>query len=168
MSPCQRHPMLSRRAIVRFGATSLVPLAIPAAGAAQMRKLAPLESNKAIIQRIFSEPLAAGNAKAIRDLYSTEFLVRGAWSQHVPELDDLPRTIVAFRESYPELSVTVDPILAEADLVASVATWRGAHLPAGMHVVGRTVHVFRLADDRIVEEWSTGWDSLVAALPDDF
>jgi hypothetical protein len=43
-------------------------------------------------------------------------------------------------------------------MMAAVATWHGTHPPAGTHLMGRTMHVFRIANERIIEEWSTGWD----------
>jgi predicted ester cyclase len=67
---------------------------------------------------------------------------------------------VAFRESHPELTLTIDLVLAEADHVAAAATWGDFHPPAGMHVVGRTMHVFRIANEQISEEWSAGWEWL--------
>lgn len=137
------------------GIASALSLGAAPAGAAQE---ATLEANKATVRRLFAEPLAAGNAENLRGSYSTHFLERGAWSQHVPDLAGTSSTIVTFRESHPQLTVTLDALTAEADLVATVATWRGSHPPAGMHIVGRTMHLFRLAGGQISEQWNAGWE----------
>jgi hypothetical protein len=73
---------------------------------------------------------------------------------------------VAFREAHPTLTVTLDPVVAQADLVAVVARWGGSHPPAGTHLIGHTLHVFRLAQGQVVEQWSAGWEWLTRLLQD--
>jgi predicted ester cyclase len=78
----------------------------------------------------------------------------------MPGPGGMPLTIDKFHAEFPDVTVTVEAIVAEDDLVATVATWRGTHPPAGTHLVGRTMHLFHIADELITEEWSTGWDWL--------
>lgn len=70
--------------------------------------------------------------------------------------------MLAVRGSFPDISPTLDPILAEADLVAVRVQASGTHagepFPPGIPAQGRPiswkeVHVFRCAGDRIVEHW---------------
>ena len=56
----------------------------------------------------------------------------------------------------------VDVEIAEGDLVATRKTWRGDHPGGGSHLLGRTIHLFRIADGQIAEEWSAGWEWLLA------
>lgn len=164
MSTSSTPSHLNRRMVIWLGSSSLAAMAAtPATRPVRATEAAVLEGNKSIIRRIFSEPLYTENAEAIRALYAKDFLDRTAWIQRTETmlgLSGASLTIVAFREAHPELTVTLDHIIAEADLVAAVATWGGVYPPAGIHVVGKSMHVFRLASGQIVEQWSAGWEGI--------
>jgi ketosteroid isomerase-like protein len=60
------------------------------------------------------------------------------------------------RAILPDISVTIEEIIAEEDRVASVETWRGTHATTGEWVEGTVIHVFRLENGQVVEEWNEG------------
>lgn len=166
---------LSRRTTLWLGSGGLaIALAPHGQQSVQATDASAREANTAIIRRVFLEPLSAGNVESVRDLYARDFRDRGVWARgmaertggkHLPGLISVPFTVVTFRERHPEFTLTVDPLFADADLVAAVATWSGPHPSAGSHMVGRTMHVFRLAQEQIIEEWSSGWEGLAPPDP---
>jgi predicted ester cyclase len=72
----------------------------------------------------------------------------------------MPLPIDQFHAGFPDVYAAVEGVIAEGDLVATRVTWRGTHPPAGTHVVGRTMHLFRITNGQISEEWSAGWEWL--------
>ncbi len=154
-------PTLNRRTAVRLGsgglAAALIAREMRSAGA---QPRSTLEANKALAHRVFAEAVNGGNAAAIGELYAPDFVDRGAWARQMPGPAGLPLIVDEFHALYPDVYVTVEDAIAEGDFVATRETWRGVHPQAGTHVVGRTMHVFRIVNGQIVEEWSAGWEWL--------
>jgi len=152
---------LTRRTAVRIGGGGLAAaLALHERRSAKAHSLTTLEGNKVLVRRVFEEAVNSGNVAVIGELYAPDAVDRGSWARHMPGPAGMPLTVEQFHATFPDVMVTVDAAIAEDDLVATVATWRGSHPPAGTHVVGRTMHLFRFADGQIIEQWSAGWDWL--------
>ena len=151
--------LLNRRTAVRLGSGSLVAaLALRERRSAEAHSLTTLEANKVLVRRVFEEAINGGNIAVLTELYAPEHVDRGALARHMPGPAGMPLTVDEFRAVFPDVFVTVEGTIAEDDLVATRATWRGAHPPAGTHVMGRTMHIFSIANEQIVEQWSTGWE----------
>jgi predicted SnoaL-like aldol condensation-catalyzing enzyme len=159
MPPPTRVPNVNRRTAVRLGSGGLAAaLAGCRMQSTQAQELATHEANKAVVSRVFAEAVNGRNVAVIRELYAPGFVSRGTWSRQMLGPAGMPLTIDQFHAEFPDLTVTVEASIAEDDLVAALVTWRGTHPPAGTHLVGRTMHLFRLANEQIIEEWSTGWE----------
>jgi predicted SnoaL-like aldol condensation-catalyzing enzyme len=155
---------LTRRHAVRLGGASLA-MAIAArehSAAAANHDQVTLEANKAIARRVLEEAFNSRNGAVIAELYASDYVDRGGAVRQMPGPAGLPLTLDDFQTLVPDVTVSVDAIIAEGDLVSTHATWYGTHPPAGTHVVGRTMHIFRLASGQIVEQWSVGWDWIAA------
>ena len=152
---------LNRRNAIRLSSGGLAA-AVVASGwrSAEVHSPTVLEANKALVHRVFAEGVNGGNLAVIRELYAPDFVDRGMWARQMPGPGGMPLPVDQFHADFPDVTVTVETIVAEDALVATVATWRGTHPPAGTHLVGRTMHLFRIANEQIVEEWSAGWDWL--------
>ena len=161
MASLAQVPTLSRRRAVHFGSAG-VALVLAAGGqrSALAGDQSTLEANKAIARRVFEEGFNRRNLAALEELYAPEFVDRGAWARQMPGPAGMPITTDEFHDLFPDLVATVDGAIAEDDLVATRVTWRGTHPPAGVHMVGRTMHVFHLESGQIVAQWSVGWDWL--------
>ena len=122
---------------------------------------ASLAANKALVHRLFAEGFNGGNSIVFEEIYAADVVDRGEWALRMPGPAGLPIGFDEFRKTLPGVTVTVDAVVAEADLVASRETWRAGHPPTGVHVVGRTMHFFRITNGQIVEQWSMGWDWIV-------
>lgn len=158
MSSSSRPPILTRRTAVRLGTGGLAAaLVAPGRRSAQAADAATLEANKTIVRRLFAEAVNGGNEAVIAELYIPEF-VGPHHARHLPRPAGMPLPIDEFHTVFPDVYVTVEDAVAEGDLVATRVTWRGTHPPAGTHVEGRTMHLFRIVKGQISEQWSTGWE----------
>jgi predicted ester cyclase len=153
--------ILNRRTAVRLCSGGLAA-ALATCGPRPTRAAdsATLEGNKAIARRVLEEMLNGSNAAVLEELYATDFVNRGTWTRQLQGPGGLPMKLEEFQTEFPNVTVTVDALVAEGDLVAARATWHDTHPPAGTHVVGRTMHHFRIVNGQISEQWSVGWEWL--------
>jgi steroid delta-isomerase-like uncharacterized protein len=107
------------------------------------------ENNKAVVRRLVDEVMNAGHMDVINDIY-------------VPALAPAAhRWIAPFRESFPDVTMTIVDLIAEADKVVGRftcsgthrSTWRG-HPPTGrrFHNIAE-VYIFTIHDGRIASAW---------------
>ena len=64
------------------------------------------------------------------------------------------------REGFPNLSITIEDLMAEGDRVAARVVMRGTHMgelqglaPTGKRVEVKAIDMFRISGDKIVEHW---------------
>jgi hypothetical protein len=119
-----------------------------------------LTRNRALVQRLFADGVNGGDEALVAAHYAPGFAGDGTNAGDIPAPVGMPISLREFREAAPDVTATVDALVAEGDLVAVFVTWRGPHPPAGTHIEGQTMHLFRMALDQIIEEWSAGWDWL--------
>jgi steroid delta-isomerase-like uncharacterized protein len=124
-------------------------------------RAATLELNKSITRRVYEEGLNQGRFEVP---YSADFVGHGGRSTFT-HADGMAET-KGWRAAFPDLKITVDKQVAEGDLVAVRWTARGTNTGAGNGIpaTGRAVEItgttlFRIADGRIAEEWTSA-DSL--------
>jgi steroid delta-isomerase-like uncharacterized protein len=120
--------------------------------------LPDLEQNKEIIRRTFEKLSDVVESHA--DLYGDD------WVGHfpgMPTLDaeghELYSKVMA--TAFPDLVRRIDDLVAEGDKVVARWSAEGTHLgdfngmpPTGTFATSSGITVFRIADGRIVEEWS--------------
>jgi steroid delta-isomerase-like uncharacterized protein len=70
------------------------------------------------------------------------------------------------RTSFPDLTITIEDLIAEGDKVVTRLTARGTHqgtfrgiAPTGRVVSWTGIRIFRIAEGKIVEHWAN-WDDL--------
>ena len=161
MSSPSSDRILSRRSTVRLGSVGLAAaLVTRTALSAQASELATTEANKELVRLLFEVGVNNGDEALTTSLYSPNYVDRGSWSRQMPGPAGMPIPLREFRAEFPDVWVTLDSVIAEADFVATHESWRGSHPPAGSHLVGRTMHLIRIANDQIVEQWSVGWEWL--------
>jgi steroid delta-isomerase-like uncharacterized protein len=75
--------------------------------------------------------------------------------------DGVAQAIATLKQVFPDLTLTIDDMVAEGDRVAVRATWRGTQRAAFMGVPASgkamamgSVHIFRLADCKLAEHWA--------------
>jgi steroid delta-isomerase-like uncharacterized protein len=115
--------------------------------------------NKALVARYFEQVLTRGDVAALDDLLAPGFrswLPDGSSVGAGPYRD----AVLASRQAFPDLAVTVLDQVAEADRVATRWQAHGTHRGtfAGVPATGRpititAIHIHRVADGRFTEHW---------------
>jgi predicted ester cyclase len=117
------------------------------------------ERNKAIVRRLVEEVIGRGRVEVLSEILTPHYVAHLAFGDHFgPE--GLQIEIDALWTAFPDLTVTVDDLLAEGDRVARRYTVRGTqvgplygHPPNGRPAILHGLAIDRLAAGRIVESW---------------
>jgi steroid delta-isomerase-like uncharacterized protein len=116
--------------------------------------------NKTLVQRWFSEVWNEGRADAIDELLADDAVIHGLGA-NLQGPAEFKRFHSAYRNAYPDVTIDVDDLVAEGDMVAvrwsAIGTHRGDGL--GFPATGRraqfTGMVFvRIKEGRLVEGWN--------------
>lgn len=122
------------------------------------------EENKQILQRWFDEVWNNGRAETIPELFAAEGVAHGlsdGSDQPLIGPDSFLAFHSAFRGAFPDISVTVEDMIAEGDRVVARCSVRGKHqgdtlgfaaTEAPVEFTG--VAIVRIADGQIVEAWN--------------
>jgi steroid delta-isomerase-like uncharacterized protein len=126
--------------------------------------------NKALIRR-FCEVVNTRNMAAVEDFVEGSFATNYvAYENSKPGTSVSHRGIKQYLKRFyavmPDLSITVEDLIAEGDKVVIRWTMRGTHTgefmgspPTGNPLTVKAMECFRIAGGRIVERWSL-WDQL--------
>ena len=121
------------------------------------------EENKDLARRAWE---ATDNVDVLDEVYAPDVV----W--HNPEgdvrgIEEAKQLVDMYKTAFPDMSATVEDVIAEGDKVVSRVTIRGTHQGAGEEFVpptGRRIEVqglslHRIEDGKIVEEWNS-YDNL--------
>ena len=121
-----------------------------------------LEANKAIARRVWNDVFNK------RDLALADELVAADAINHeappgVPARgpESLKAAVTWLSAAFPDMHMAIDDVVAEGDKVVLQTTFSGTHqgpfwgiAPTGRRFAQHHVHVFRLADAKVVEHWA--------------
>ena len=119
------------------------------------------EQNKAIARKVY-EIISTGDFGRAEEIVDREAPDNELRPNDPPAklIDTFKETFLDAREGFPDLSVTIEDVMAEGDRVAARVTMRGTHhgefqgiAPTGRQVEVRAIDMFRIEDGRIVEHW---------------
>lgn len=117
----------------------------------------------AIISRLFDEAVNQGHTEVISELYASNFIDHDPGPNQLPGPDGIIQVVKQYRSAIPDLKVIVEDVVISGNRVATRETWRGtqmnelAGVPATLKQFTATrMHIFRIEDGLIVEEWSAG------------
>ncbi len=123
--------------------------------------------NKAVAARVFEEIFNQGKFQVADEIYASDFVNHGLHRNFDLQADQA--AVHAEKKAFPDLKMTVDLMVAEADLVTVVWTFRGTNTaagyglpPTGARIELRGITVWRIVDGKIREEW-TSFDDMQAA-----
>ncbi len=115
------------------------------------------EENKALVQRSWE----IVNQERLDELYPPDVV----W--HMPEqelrgIEEAKQYVSTFLETFPDVSFSVEDLIAEGDKVVSRYTVRGTHQgeteefgpPTGRQLEQEGITIHRIEDGKIVEEWN--------------
>ncbi|HPG40180.1 MAG TPA: ester cyclase [bacterium] len=117
-----------------------------------------VEENKALIRRYIAELINTGNVDHVEEFISPDFTEVYAGKRYQVGIQGAREHVIGVRQTYPDLTLTVDQQIGEGDWVATSITARGTHQgvwlgmkPTGKTVVYTGVNVERVVDGKIVE-----------------
>ena len=121
--------------------------------------------NKAIVRRYLEEVWTKRNPEALEEFYPSYDLVEqeGLTEQVLPSLDDAIEYVRQVQAAFPDLSVTIEDMIAEGDRVAVRTTWRGTYEGqpiGGVDPTNETVTlsgtvIWRIVKGKVVRIWGT-------------
>ena len=122
------------------------------------------DENKTLMRRWFEEVWNRGRAEAIDELFAEDGVAHGLEGTAGGELRgpaDFRAFHQRFRESFPDIEVVVEDLIAEGDKVAALCTVRGRHrgdtlgfaaTEQAVEFTGMTL--VRVRDGQIIEAWN--------------
>jgi steroid delta-isomerase-like uncharacterized protein len=117
------------------------------------------EANKALIRAHYDSAANAYRPSVIDRQVATDFVDHAQPDATGPEC--VKAQARALRAAFPDLTVTIEDLLAEGDLVAVRSTWRGTHQGSfrGVPPIGRRIELgcmafWRIAGGQIRESWN--------------
>ncbi len=119
------------------------------------------EANKAIAKRVY-EIVSTGDFEWAREIVDQDAPDNELLPNDPPAklIDTFKETFAEAREGFPDLSITVEDVMAEGDRVAARITRRSTHrgefqgiTPTGKRVEVRAIDMFRISNGKIVEHW---------------
>lgn len=130
-----------------------------------------MNANAELVHRHYDDFVNRGDlAAADRDL-RPDFVDHAA-PDAPPGPDAAKGWIEAVRSGFPDISVTEDVVIAQGDMVAVLAKWRGTHngpflgvAPTGRAVEMRGIVLWRVQDGQLAERWAVlDYDTLLGAI----
>jgi len=138
----------------------LLAICVPAKG----QQTRVQEKNKEVARSFFEEVLGQGHLDKYAESHAKDFVAHGENHEYTLEQD--LAAAKEERKALPDMTVKVNQILAEQDLVAVYWTSSGTNTQTGMGfpATGKKIKVdgmtlFRFKKGKICEEWSV-WDML--------
>src|SRR5215208_5424981 len=123
------------------------------------------QESKATVRRYVEEVWTKRNPEALEEFYPSYDLVEqeGRTEQGLPSLDDAIEYVRQIQATFPDLSVTIEDMLAEEDRVAVRTTWRGTYegepirgiVPTNKTVTLSGNVIWRIVDRKVVDMWGT-------------
>ena len=116
-----------------------------------------LQDNKAVIRRLY-DAFNLGDLKAMDESLAANVVDLIPREGQAPGVEGFKERLTRLRKSFPDLSFTIETMIAEGNMVAERATLRGTHLgtfmgiPAtGKQVTGNMMGFNTFANGRVVE-----------------
>jgi len=116
-----------------------------------------LQDNKTIIRRLY-DAFNAGDLKVMDEVFAANVVDLLPLKGQTLGVEGFKERLTKFRSSFPDLSFTIETMIAEGDMVAERTTLRGTHLgkfmgvaATGKQVTGNMMAFNKFADGKVVE-----------------
>ena len=107
------------------------------------------EENKGRVRQYYDDVLNGRNLDAVAEYFVGEQMIEG-----------VKRGCFSYFQSFPDLHVSIDELVAEGDRVFCRSTMTGTHdgeykgiPPTGRHIASESAEVFRVVDGKFLGYW---------------
>ena len=129
----------------------------------EMKAQAEVEAqNKALVKRILEEGDKSGVA-ILDELCTSDYKMYFPSNARPINLEEHKKLWQAFIDAFPDLTHTIDEIIAEGDMVSTQETLSGTHKgefqgipPTGKKFEMSAICIWRFTDGRLAEYWADG------------
>lgn len=119
-----------------------------------------IETNKAIVRRLFEEVLNKGNLAVADELVAADMMEHGNVAKAATGIETAKQVAIFCRNLFPDMHFAIEQMVAEEDKVTAYLTVTGSHQgnfmgmpPTGKQVSYLQIHILRIADGKMVEHW---------------
>jgi len=119
-----------------------------------------VEHNKALVRRLYEEALNKGNLSVVDEIIAPNYIRHGLAPGAPPGPQSTKQVFNTMRTAFPDIHITVEPMVGEGDMVAAQLTHRGTHkgefrdiAPTGKQVTVATIGIYRFASNKLTEAW---------------
>ena len=120
-----------------------------------------LANNKEVVSRLYAEVMGQGNMAVADEVLAESYIDhRLPFPDLPPNREGFKKTVLRVRAAFPDVDPVIQDIVAEGDRVTVRVTASGTHQnefngipPTGTQISWQEVHIYRLADGKIVEHW---------------
>jgi predicted SnoaL-like aldol condensation-catalyzing enzyme len=109
--------------------------------------------NKDTMRRIMEHVINAKNLDAADELYSEEHELHPATPGIGPGGEGMKRAFAGLHEQFPDVEVTIESMVAEADMVAVRLTYRGTDAATGERATWPEMVFTRFSGGKAVDSW---------------
>jgi len=131
-------------------------------GGSTRRALVSAQETEALGHRYFEEAWGKGNLAAVDEFMAPDYVEHQIRDNRLPGRDSLKHLIAKFHKAFPDLKSVLYDIFARGDRVAFRWGVSGTHLgdwvgtpPTGNHITVTGMSIYRIADGKAVEGWSS-------------
>ena len=117
------------------------------------------DSNRDLIKKIYAE-LNRKNLALFDQYFATDVIDHSAFPGQAPGRDGLKAVVKELFDGYPDINAQIQEMVADGDFVATREQWTATEKKSGAKKSGWTMHMFKIKNGMIQEEWSKGWEWL--------
>jgi predicted ester cyclase len=124
-----------------------------------------LEQNKILVRRLVDEDLNTGNLEAANEIVVVDYVDHTNPPGLQYGLESHKQIVTIFHAAFPDVTWTIEDMIAAGDKVAVRLSMRGTHegeffgiLPTGKQVLVTGIHILRIANGKIAEHWGNNDD----------
>ena len=119
------------------------------------------EQNRQMARRVLEELFEKGNLEAADELIHPDFVNHEAPPDNPQGPEGLKETVAWLRGLWGPMRAEIEDEICEGDKVVARVIMHGRHLgeflgrqPTGKEFAVEHIHIWRLADDKVIEHWS--------------
>jgi len=122
------------------------------------------EENKALARRSWE---AVDNPALVDEIYASDLVWHEPDGGEIHGTEEAKQFVSLYKSAFPDMTITVEDVVAEGDKVVTRVTLRGTHQgeteqfgpPTGRQVEGTGMTIHRIEGGKIVEDWDS-YDNL--------